>query len=412
MRSVCMFVVLVAPLFASTYEDPAGKFRFDLPSGWTARVRGQLPGETPLHLAKGDFSCDLTVVASNEGGSLEDALAEVLPNLRDQGDVAQTEVKVDDLAAARLELTPSDEGRDLAIVLVVASGGGRFTVELAASREAYRRDRARFDEVLAAFHLGAAKEASAGFDPDLEVKDDGTTLVAGSPPLTWRVVSGCLGAVELAYDIELTEGEKESLAKAIVLTFKSQNEERRRSLLDLSEEAWSSRGVSGDDLVARVKRIRTGISEAGPRFADQAAEIARSDFIAVGPPSAHDTAAFLEWAQFALNVLSGGESISLGVSWSRWGRKNEVRIDVEWMALRAAYQLASVADRKAYRDRLIAALDGAADLSWEHLSTARDEEVPSLATKLHEAAQPLIDTLSPKVDLTHPSANGEIRYRY
>lgn len=413
---LALLLLVASPLFASTYEDPAGKFRFDLPSGWTARVKGQLPGETPLHFAKGDFSCDLTVVASNEEDSLEDALAEVLPNLREQGDVAQSEARVDDLPAARLELTPSDDGRDLAIVLVVKGTAGRLTVELAAPRDAYRRDRARFDEVLAGFHVGGAKEAAAGYAPDFEVRDDGTTLVAGNPPLTWRVVSGCLGAVEFAWDIELTEHEKAGLASSVLDVFRAGTDAEKQALVDLSERAWGARDVPPDGASLAQKELRDRATAGEGAFAKAVSDLTTFVIRVDGHPSTHEVGALIEWAALATPEVQGRKPEFTLQEEHRWidgaialAASPDRRIDVEWMAVRAAWSAASAADRNAFRDRLVTALGGG-EAAQKALSEAAD--VGALLDALREAARPLLSTLTPAPNFADPMENRGIRYRY
>lgn len=405
-------LLFALPLAAATYEDPAGRFHFDLPSGWTARVQGKLPEETPLTLAKGGFSCDLTVLAMETDGTIEEAVAELESALVGQGDVAREETQVDGEPAGRLTLTPDDASLGVTVMLVVVRDGTRLVVELRADRSDYRRDRAQFDAVLGGFHAGEPGGSEKVYEPHLGMKDDGNQLLPGNPPLTFREVSGCLGAVELAYGIELTEEEKGRLAEALVAAFREGEDASRQALVALSEQAWKARETAPDGVDAARKALGERIKTGSTKYHAEAARVASEAYDVGGKPSAHDMATVREWATFAACVLQGEEVAFAGDAWASWSHAPECVTDVEWMALRAAYSLASAADREAYRERLLATLGGTPEEAAAGLEEAKETDLPALGEKLREAAKPLIDTLSPPADLDDPAANGAIRYRF
>ncbi len=410
--SQSLLLLLALPLAAATYEDPAGKFHFDLPSGWTARVQGKLPEETPLTIAKGEFSCDLTVLAIEAEGTLEEAVAELESALVGQGDVVREEATVDGEAAGRLTLTPDDPGLGVTAMLVVVRDGARLVVELRADRGAWRRYREQYDAVLGAFHAGEPRDSGKSYDPHFAIKDDGNQLLPGSPPLTFREVSGALGAVELAYGLELTEEEKGALAEALVSAFHEGDDAARQALVALSEEAWKAREAAPDAVDAARKALGERIKGGATKFHAEASRVATGASEVGGKPSAHDMATVQEWAVFAACVLQGNDVAFAGESWASWSNAPEAVTDVEWMALRAAYSLASAADREAYRERLASTLGGTAEEAAAGLEEAKEADVPSLGAKLREAAEPLLDTLTPPVDLDDPARNGAIRYRF
>lgn len=160
-----------------------------------------------------------------------------------------------------------------------------------------------------------------------------------------------------------------------------------------------------EEIGGRVQEGKTGFHGEAARVVADAADVG-------GKPSAHDMATVQEWAVFAASVLHGGDVAFGGNAWASWSQAPEAVTDVEWMSLRAAYSLASASDRRAYRDRLIAALDGTAEEAAAMVEEATEANVPALGAKLRAAARPLIDTLTPPVDLDDPAANGAIRYRY
>ena len=405
-------LLVALELAAATYEDPAGRFHFDLPSGWTARVQGKLPEETPLTFAKGEFSCDLTVLAMEADGTIEEAVAELESALVGQGDVAREDATVDGEPAGLLTLTPDDNSLGVTVMLVVVRDGTRLVVELRADRSAYRRDRAQFDAVLAGFHAGEPGGSERVYEPHLGMKDDGNQLLPGNPPLTFREVSGCLGSVEFAYGIELTEEEKGRLAEALVDAFHEGDDADRQALVALSEEAWRARDSASDAIETARKALGERIKTGTTKYHAEAARVATEASDVGGKPSAHDMATVQEWAVFAACVLQGEDVAFAGAAWASWSHAPECVTDVEWMALRAAYSLASVEDRKSYRDRLVAALGGSSDAAAQTLEEATEADVPALGAKLREAARPLIGTLTPQADLDDPAANGVIRYRF
>ncbi len=407
-----LLLCLAIPLAAATYEDPAGRFHFDLPSGWTAKVQGKLPEETPLTIAKGGFSCDLTVLVMEAEGSLDQVLEEVGAALDGQGDVDLEDVTVDGEAAGRLILTPDDPNLGVTAMLVIVRGGNRIVVEMRADRSAWRRDREQVDAVLAGFHVGEPRDSEEVYDPDLGMKDDGNQLMTGNPPLTFREVSGCLGAVEFAYGLELTEEEKGRLAQALVAAFHEGDDAARQALVALSEEAWKARDAAPDAREAARKSLGERIKTGTAKFHAEAANVATQASDVGGKPSAHDMATVQEWAVFAACVLQGKDVAFAGDAWASWSHADDSVTDVEWMALRAAYSLASTEDRKAYRERLLAALEGTAEEAAGKMEAATEADVPALGAKLREAARPLIETLTPRPDLGDPAANGAIRYRF
>lgn len=405
-------LLLAIDLAGATYEDPAGKFHFDLPSGWTARVQGRLPDETPLSFARGGFSCDVTVLVQEGGGTIQEAAHEIEAALVVQGDVEREEISVDGAPAVRLTLSPDDESLGITSMLVVLWNDTRIIVELRADRDAWRRDRAQYDAVLAGFHMGKPQASGMAFEPDFDLKDDGTQLVPGTPPLNMREVSGCLGAVEFAYGIELTEGEKERLLKALVGVFRAGDREVCRELASLSEEGWRAREAAPGEIEAARKAIAERL-QAGTTEFDQAVKaLVAATSPVVGKPAEHDVAAIEEWAAFVLLLAARSEEARPSPAWSSWAQSEDAVSDVEWMAIRAAFSLASDRDRQAYRDRLLAALGGTEEEAKRKMSEVTEEEVPTLGAKLREAARSLLDTMSPPVDLADPSKNGAYRYRY
>lgn len=406
-------LLLAIPLAAATYEDPEGAFHFDLPSGWTARVQGRLPEETPITFSRGRFSCDVTVLVQEGGGTLDEAASELESGLAAQGDVVREEAKVDGTPAVRLTLTPEDASLGVTVVLVVVRDNVRLVVELRADRDAWGHDRASYEVVLAGFHRGEPAASGGGFvSANFAVPDDGTQLVAGNPPLTWREVSGCLGAIEFAYGIELTCGEMDRLKNALLRDFQGEGDAARRAIVDLSALGWNAREAEGAEAEAARESIATRVEAGMTVFDREAAAIVASASPTSGRPAAHDMAVAEEWAGWVWLFATDNNTIGQVGVWATWAQADDAVSDVEWMALRAAISLASSEEREAYRQRLLAALGGTAESAAEAMILLDEKDVPRLGAKLREAARPLLETLTPPVDLTDPGKNGAIRYRY